>query len=175
MVGRKQKTVAERQKDAREAERPKRLRYPIEKDAIGGKGKYSPKHYMPEYLTDRNKVKHQNEFSFLVNAFFTVSRHTVIRLTHHTSTCKSKCEMIKEHVYDVVPGKNVFDVFAKATMEIRAYIASNVFTGGEFRLVMRPDNLGFPAVNPPADPINPTDVMQMKRWEAASKKYEKII
>jgi hypothetical protein len=61
VIGRKQETVAKREKDAREAERPKRLRYPIEKDAVGVIGKYSPKHCMPEYLTDWKEVKQRNE------------------------------------------------------------------------------------------------------------------
>jgi hypothetical protein len=46
------------------------------------------------------------------------------------SAYEGKCEGKKQHVYDVVPGKNGFDVFAKTTTEI-GFIAQTVLNGGE--------------------------------------------
>jgi hypothetical protein len=60
MIGCKQTTVTKREKDAGEAKRSKELSYPIKKDAVGRKGTYSPKHCMPEYLTDWKEVKQRN-------------------------------------------------------------------------------------------------------------------
>lgn len=88
---------------------------------------------------------------------------------------EGKCEAIKQHVYDVVPGKNGFDVFAKTTTEIGEYIASNVPNAGEFTLVMRPENLGFPTIAAPDDPADPTNLVQVERWKAANKRYDKLI
>jgi hypothetical protein len=59
------------------------------------------------------------------------------------STYKGKCKELMGHVYDVVPGKNGFNTFAKTTTEIGQYIAHTVPSASEFALVMRPDNLGF--------------------------------
>jgi hypothetical protein len=39
------------------------------------------------------------------------------------SAYEGKCDEIKQYVYDVVAGKNGFDVFAKTTTEIGEYIA----------------------------------------------------
>jgi hypothetical protein len=58
---------------------------------------------------------------------------------------------VKNYVYNVIPGKNGFDIFAKTTTEIRQYIACTVLNTGEFVLVMQPDNLGFPVI--PAPPL----------------------
>jgi hypothetical protein len=52
------------------------------------------------------------------------------------SIYEGKCEEIKQHVYDVIPGKNGFDVFAKPTTEIGEHIARTVPNAGEFTLVM---------------------------------------
>jgi hypothetical protein len=65
---------------------------------------------------------------------------------------KGKCKELKGHIYDVVPGKNGFDTFAMTTTEIRQYIGHTVLNAGEFSLVMRPDNLGFPTIPEPALP-----------------------
>jgi hypothetical protein len=43
-----------------------------------------------------------------------------------------KCSDIKDHVFDVSPGKNGFDIFAITTREIGEYIARTVKDGGEF-------------------------------------------
>jgi hypothetical protein len=80
-----------------------------------------------------------------------------------------KCEDIKEHVYDVTPGKSGFDVFAKTTREIGEYIARSVKDGGEFRTAMDPEDLGFSILVPPVDPTNINNMMQVKRWEIAYK------
>ena len=82
-----------------------------------------------------------------------------------------KCEDIKEHVYDVTPGKSGFDVFAKTTREVGEYIARTVKDGGEFRTAMDPEDLGFAVLAPPADPIDENNIMQVKRWEIAYKTH----
>jgi hypothetical protein len=42
------------------------------------------------------------------------------------SVYEGKCEDIKQHLYDVVLGKNRFDIFAKTTTKIGKYIAHTV-------------------------------------------------
>jgi hypothetical protein len=67
------------------------------------------------------------------------------------SAYEGKCEEIKHHVYDVIPGKSGFDIFAKTTTEIGEYIAWTVPNAGEFTLVVRLDELSFPVI--PAPPL----------------------
>jgi hypothetical protein len=43
---------------------------------------------------------------------------------------KGKCEELKAHVYNVIPGKDGFDTFAKTTTEIGQYITCTVLTAG---------------------------------------------
>jgi V8-like Glu-specific endopeptidase len=59
---------------------------------------------------------------------------------------KGKCKELKAHAFDVIPGKNGFNIFAKTTTKIGQHIARTVPNSGEFALVMRPDNLGFPVI-----------------------------
>jgi hypothetical protein len=82
-----------------------------------------------------------------------------------------KCDEIKEHVYDVTPGKSGFDVFAKTTRKVGKYIARNIKDGGEFCTAMDPEDLGFTVLAPPADPIDENNAMQVKRWEIAYKTH----
>jgi len=82
-----------------------------------------------------------------------------------------KCEDIKEHVYDVTPGKSGFDVFAKTTREIGEYIARTIKDGGEFRTALDPEQLGFSPLAPPEDPVDENNAMQVKKWEIAYKAY----
>jgi hypothetical protein len=91
------------------------------------------------------------------------------------STFEGKCEAIKQHVYDVTPGRIGFDVFAKTTTKIGQYIASNVVNAGEFTLVMRPDNLGFPTIVPLATPHNRNDFVAVELWKEANKQYNKLV
>jgi hypothetical protein len=49
---------------------------------------------------------------------------------------EGKCEELKAHMYDTVPGKNGFDIFAKTTTEIGQYIARTILNSGEFAPVM---------------------------------------
>jgi hypothetical protein len=83
-----------------------------------------------------------------------------------TSTFTGKCEDIKDHVYDSVPGKNGFDVFVKTTREISEYIARTIKDGGEFRVALDPDVLAFTPLTEPTlaagDENNPVLV---KKWE----------
>jgi hypothetical protein len=82
-----------------------------------------------------------------------------------------KCEDIKDHIYDVTPGKSGFDAFAKTTREIGEYIARTVKDAGEFRTAMDPENLGFSPLVPPADPTDVGNLLLLKRWELAFKTY----
>jgi hypothetical protein len=82
-----------------------------------------------------------------------------------------KCEEIKEHVYDVTPGKNGFDSFAKTTREIGKHIARTVKDAGDFRTAMDPENLGFPTLAPPTDPADVNNILVMERWKMAYKAY----
>jgi hypothetical protein len=82
-----------------------------------------------------------------------------------------KCEEIKAHVFDVTPGKNGFDVFAKTTREIGEYMARNVKDGGEFCVALDPENLGFSIIAPPPDPCNVLNHMEIKRWEMAFRTF----
>ena len=40
---------------------------------------------------------------------------------------------------------------------------------------MRPDNLGFPIIMPPADPLDQNNLVQVERWKGANKRYEKLV
>jgi hypothetical protein len=83
-----------------------------------------------------------------------------------------KCEDIKEHVYNVTPGKSGFDVFAKTTRKVGEYIARTIKDGGEFCTAMDSEDLvGFAVLAPPADPIDKNKAMQVKRWEIAYKTH----
>ena len=93
-------------------------------------------------------------------AFFTVS-----------SSFVGKCEDIKEHVYDVTPGKSGFNVFAKTTRKVGKYIARTIKDGSDFCTAMDPEDLGFAILAPPADPIDENNTMQVKRWEIAYKTH----
>jgi hypothetical protein len=89
------------------------------------------------------------------------------------SAYEGKCEEIKQHVYDVVPWKNGFDVFAKTTTEIGKYIARNVPNASKFTLIMRLDELGFPVI--PAPPLLAVrnDLIKLEVWHIANKQYNK--
>jgi hypothetical protein len=86
-----------------------------------------------------------------------------------------KCDELKAYVYDVSPGKSGFETFAKTTIEIGQYIARTIKEAGEFRTAMDPDNLGFATLTAPADPIDPTNVMQMERWKVEYKEYKNAL
>ena len=72
-----------------------------------------------------------------------------------------KCEDIKEHVYDAIPGRNGFDVFVKTTREIGEYIAPSIKDGGESRVALDPEDLGFTTLTAPIDPPNNVTAMDM--------------
>jgi hypothetical protein len=91
------------------------------------------------------------------------------------SAYEGKCEEIKHHVYDVVPGKNGFDIFAKTTTEIGEYIARTVPNAGEFTLVMRPDELGFPVIPVPPLPTVRNDLIELEVWRMANKRYNDLL
>ena len=93
---------------------------------------------------------------------------------HITSSFIGKCDEIKQHVYDVSPG-NGFDTFAKTTREIGEHIARTVKNAGEFRTAMDPEKFGFAKLVVPADPIDPTNVMEVKKWEVSFKKYNDAV
>jgi hypothetical protein len=80
---------------------------------------------------------------------------------------KGKCNKLKGHVYDVVPGKNGFDTFTKTTTEIGQYIACTVLNAGEFALIMRPDNLGFLTIPEPAVPQDQNDLIELEKMEGS--------
>jgi hypothetical protein len=102
-------------------------------------------------------------------------KHKKKNFVQRTSAFEGKCESIKQHVYDVTPGENGFDVFSKTTTEIGEYIASNVANAGEFTLVMRPDNLGFPTLTPPEDVIDQTNMMEVEHWKDSNRRYQKAM
>jgi hypothetical protein len=87
------------------------------------------------------------------------------------SAFMGKWEEIKAHVFDVTPGKNGFDVFAKTTREIGEYMARSVKDSGEFRVALDPKNLGFNIIDPPPDPRDVHNPMEIKRWEIAFKVF----
>jgi hypothetical protein len=91
------------------------------------------------------------------------------------AVCEGKCEELKAHTYNMVPGKNGFDIFAKTTTEIRQYIACTVPNAGEFTLVMQPDSLGFLDSAAPTPPTDPTDLIELEIWKAANKQYNDLL
>jgi hypothetical protein len=97
------------------------------------------------------------------------------KFAQRAGTFEGRCEAIKHHVYDVTPGKNGFDVFSKTTTEIGQYIALTVANAGEFTLVMRPDNLGFPTIMAPAAPADRNDLVEVELWREANKRYNKAV
>jgi hypothetical protein len=82
-----------------------------------------------------------------------------------------KCEEIKTHVFDVTPGKNRFNVFAKTTRKIGEYMARNIKDSREFRVAMDPENLGFSIIAPPPDPCNVHNPMEIQHWEIAYRTF----
>jgi hypothetical protein len=82
-----------------------------------------------------------------------------------------KCKDIKEHVYDAIPGRNGFDVFVKTTREIGEYIARSIKDGGEFRVALDPEDLGFTTLTAPVDPPATANAMDIKRWEIKYKAF----
>jgi hypothetical protein len=86
-----------------------------------------------------------------------------------------RCNELKAYVYDVSPGKSGFESFAKTTIKIVGYIACTIKEAGEFRMAMDPDNLGFATLTAPADPVDPTNVMQMERWKVEYKEYKNAL
>jgi hypothetical protein len=88
---------------------------------------------------------------------------------------EGKCEELKAHMYNMVPRKNGFDIFAKTTTEIGQYIASKVPNAGEFALVMQPNNLGFLDIAVPMQPTNPTDLIELEIWKSANKQYNDLV
>jgi hypothetical protein len=82
-----------------------------------------------------------------------------------------KCEEIKAHVFDVTPGKNRFDIFAKTTCKIGEYMARNVKDSREFCVALDPENLSFSIIAPPPDPYNVHNPMEIKRWEIAFRTF----
>jgi hypothetical protein len=91
------------------------------------------------------------------------------------SAYEGKCEEIKHHVYDVVLGKNSFDVFAKMTTKIGEYIAWTIPNAGEFTLVMRPNELGFPVIPAPPLPTVRNDLIELEIWQIATKCYNNLL
>jgi hypothetical protein len=77
------------------------------------------------------------------------------------SVNEGKCEEIKQHVYDVIPGKNRFNVFAKTNTKIGEYITHTVPNAGEFSLVMRPSDLGFPVIPAPLMPVQQINLVEL--------------
>ena len=82
-----------------------------------------------------------------------------------------KCEDIKEHVYDAIPGRNGFDVFVKTTREIGEYIARSIQDGGEFRVALDHEDLGFTTLTAPVDPPTNATARDIKRWEIKYKAF----
>jgi hypothetical protein len=97
--------------------------------------------------------------------------------TFHSNSyrLKGKCEELKAHVYNVIPGKNGLDFFAKTTTEIGQYIACTVLNGGEFALIVHPDNLSFPVMPAPPLPADQNDVIEVKIWKAANKQHNDLM
>jgi hypothetical protein len=91
------------------------------------------------------------------------------------TTYKGKCKELKGHVYDMVPGKNRFDTFAKTTTEIGQYIARTVPSTAKWALVMRPENLSFPTIPEPAIPEDPTNLIEIEKWKATNKQYNDLM
>lgn len=82
---------------------------------------------------------------------------------------------IKNHVYDVTPGRNGLDVFAKTTREIANHIASTVANAGEFRTAMDPDALAFSEITEPVGPADRDDLVAMEKWKVKYRKYDELI
>jgi hypothetical protein len=91
------------------------------------------------------------------------------------SIYEGKCEEIKQHVYDVIPGKNGFDVFAKTTTKIGEYVVRTVPNASKFTLVMRPDDLGFPVIPAPPLPTMRNDLIELEVWQMANKQYNDLM
>jgi hypothetical protein len=89
------------------------------------------------------------------------------------STYEGKCEEIKHHAYNIVPGKNEFDVFAKTTTTIGEYIVWTVPNTGEFMLIMRPEKSGFPVIPVPPLPAVRNDLIKLEVWHIANKQYNR--
>jgi hypothetical protein len=123
-------------------------------DAVPSHSNAAKSFYDDTKHNKKNRDKHRGKsVAFLPSAFM------------------GKCEEIKAHVFDVTPGKNGFDVFAKITREIEEYMARNVKESREFRVALDPENLGFSIIAPPPDPRNVHNPMEIKRWEIAFRTF----
>jgi hypothetical protein len=91
------------------------------------------------------------------------------------SAFMGKCEETKAHVFNMTPGKNGFDVFAKTTRKIGEYMARNVKDCREFCVALDPENLGFNIIAPPPDPRHVHNPMEIKRWEIAFRHFTDAI
>jgi hypothetical protein len=91
------------------------------------------------------------------------------------SVYEGKCDEIEHHVYNVVPGKNGFDIFAKTTTDIGAYIARTVGNAGEFSLVMWPDDLGFPFIPVLPMPTQGNNLIELEILRMANKRYNDLM
>jgi hypothetical protein len=91
------------------------------------------------------------------------------------SAYEGKCEEIKHHVYNVVQGKNGFDLFAKTTTKIREYIAQTVPNTSKFTLVMQPNKLCFPVIPTPPSLTSRNDLIELKVWCIANKQYNNLL
>ena len=79
---------------------------------------------------------------------------------------------LKDYVYDITNKHK--DAFPRTTKAIGEFIARTCKGGGEFINAFDPDDLGFDPIMDPTPPINPADVIEMKKWEGQLRRTQKL-
>jgi hypothetical protein len=93
----------------------------------------------------------------------------------NVSVYEGKCDKMKQHVYNIVLGKNGFDVFAKTATKIGKYIVQTIPTATKFALLMRPVDLGFTVIPVLPMPAQQNDLMELEIWRIANKCYNDLV
>jgi len=61
------------------------------------------------------------------------------------------------------------DAFNLSLRNVAEYIARSIPNGGEFMQALNPDDLGFNALTPPADPPEKATAVQMETWKMTAR------
>jgi hypothetical protein len=91
---------------------------------------------------------------------------------HQTRGVKfeGRCDDLKGHVYDYGDGKTA-DQFVLTTKEIKNYVGRTFKHGGD--IVDAIEAMAVPTKTEPADPVNPNDRIEVKKWERLYDAYHK--
>ena len=75
---------------------------------------------------------------------------------------EGKCEELKGHVYDCTDSRQA-DAYTRTTKEIWEYVAANYKQGADASYIVQ--HLVLPTIVDPADPVDPTNKTQVRKWE----------